>query len=730
MTPPRERPTVTTSATTELDETGVLRHQLANRLLAEGHIRTTAVENAFRTVPRHSFAPEVPTEKAYANDIIPTRHNDDGRVISSVSAPWLQADMLEAARVQPGHHVLEIGSGGYNAALLAQLVGPTGSVTTLDIDPAVTDRADQLLTEAGYDTVRVVTADAEHLPAEVVPNGGFNAIVVTVDTWDLPWIHMVTEGGRLIAPLRLHQYVWSIGFTKRDGALVSDEPLTVCGFVPMQGEGAWDTRRRTVPGRGIHLAFEDGSPLPVDRLTSAFDTAPATVHTHVTVGGQEPFADLALYLAGALPGFCRLSVDPDSENGVLNPPPRHWPGAAIVRGASLARLDTERISDGDDGNGVYELVVHGYGPAGQLAAEEMGEQVRHWQRNHRAALCPRITVRPVTGSDSVAEAHAPHVFRKKHTQVTIDWPVIPGTAALLTDDDGRYLLHLRSANKPIWRAGHWALLGGNTERGETCDEGIVRELDEEIGLAIPDLTGFVTLDTLDADGSLNNRVRVYHGTLNRPVHEIELHEGIQLRWTRLEEAAEMTMDPGAAAVLQAHQDTSRPAPSSDGTLPTVQVREPRDPLSRSIIDVYVLLRRADGRILLMERANTGYADGQFCPPSGHREHGESVVADALREVYEEVGVEVDEDALAFVHVVHHRNGDEEPRIGFFFLAESWRGEPVNREPHKCAQLLWADPTSPPANTVPYTAAALAQIANQQPFSLDGWGQSGQSPAGA
>jgi 8-oxo-dGTP diphosphatase len=38
---------------------------------------------------------------------------------------------------------------------------------------------------------------------------------------------------------------------------------------------------------------------------------------------------------------------------------------------------------------------------------------------------------------------------------------------------------------------------------------------------------------------------------------------------------------------------------------------------RSIIDVYVLLRRGDGRILLLERANTGYADGQLCPPSVH-----------------------------------------------------------------------------------------------------------------
>ncbi|MFE0037266.1 methyltransferase domain-containing protein [Streptomyces sp. NPDC059015] len=147
-----------------------------------------------------------------------------------------------------------LGSGGYNAALIAELAGPTGHVTTLDIDPAVTDRTTRFLPETGYGRIRAVTADAEHLPAEVVPDGEFNAIVVTVDTWDLPWIDALAEGGRLVAPVRLHGYHWAISFTKRDGVLHSDEPLIVCGFVAMQGDGAWHRNRRTVPGTGVHLS--------------------------------------------------------------------------------------------------------------------------------------------------------------------------------------------------------------------------------------------------------------------------------------------------------------------------------------------------------------------------------------------------------------------------------------------------------------------------------------------
>lgn len=63
---------------------------------------------------------------------------------------------------------------------------------------------------------------------------------------------------------------------------------------------------------------------------------------------------------------------------------------------------------------------------------------------------------------------------------------------------------------------------------------------------------------------------------------------------------------------------------------------------------------------------------------------------------------------AFSHVVHHRSPDGQPRIGFF-TAVLWQGEPANLEPNKCAGLHWANPARPPANTVRYTAAAVAAI---------------------
>nr|WP_274997709.1 methyltransferase domain-containing protein [Promicromonospora iranensis] len=71
------------------------------------------------------------------------------------------ARMLHQARVERGMRILEIGAGaGYNAALLAELVGPTGQVVTVDIDPVVVESARAALDTTGYtDRVTVVQAD-------------------------------------------------------------------------------------------------------------------------------------------------------------------------------------------------------------------------------------------------------------------------------------------------------------------------------------------------------------------------------------------------------------------------------------------------------------------------------------------------------------------------------------------------------------------------------------------
>src|ERR1700761_1525146 len=142
-----------------------LRAAMVDQLVADhagkGLIMRREVEAALRAVPRHEFIPGVPLEEAYRADHAVITKRAGGEVVSSVSAPWLIAEMLGQAAGAAGgglhgRRVLEIGSGGYNAALLRELVGPSGSVTTVDIDPDVTGRARACLAAAGYEGVTVV----------------------------------------------------------------------------------------------------------------------------------------------------------------------------------------------------------------------------------------------------------------------------------------------------------------------------------------------------------------------------------------------------------------------------------------------------------------------------------------------------------------------------------------------------------------------------------------------
>src|SRR5436190_10728626 len=87
---------------------------------------------------------------AYADDALVTRMTGD-IATSSISQPGLVGQMLELLALEPGMRVLEIGAGtGYNAALMAELVGPEGMVVTVDIDADVAEQAARLLAANGY----------------------------------------------------------------------------------------------------------------------------------------------------------------------------------------------------------------------------------------------------------------------------------------------------------------------------------------------------------------------------------------------------------------------------------------------------------------------------------------------------------------------------------------------------------------------------------------------------
>ncbi|MGH3903767.1 MAG: NUDIX hydrolase [Pseudonocardiaceae bacterium] len=136
------------------------------------------------------------------------------------------------------------------------------------------------------------------------------------------------------------------------------------------------------------------------------------------------------------------------------------------------------------------------------------------------------------------------------------------------------------------------------------------------------------------------------------------------------------------------------------------------------IDLHIILCNHEGCVLLGERRNTGWADGQLGLPSGHLEDGESATAGAVREVEEEIGVLIKTEDLRLVHVMHHHTNAG--RLALFFEARTWSGDVVNREPDKCACWTFIDPVQLPNNVVHYVADALRHWASSTVYAERGW----------
>ena len=124
------------------------------------------------------------------------------------------------------------------------------------------------------------------------------------------------------------------------------------------------------------------------------------------------------------------------------------------------------------------------------------------------------------------------------------------------------------------------------------------------------------------------------------------------------------------------------------------------------------------RILLLRRYNTGYADGQFSVIAGHLDGNEEVKAATIREAREEADIEINLAQLEIVGVMHRKSVDE--RIDFFLIATTWKGEIVNKEPHKCDELAWYPLDALPQNMVPYVRVAITNYEQGQWFDSFGW----------
>lgn len=110
--------------------------------------------------------------------------------------------------------------------------------------------------------------------------------------------------------------------------------------------------------------------------------------------------------------------------------------------------------------------------------------------------------------------------------------------------------------------------------------------------------------------------------------------------------------------------------------------------------VFIVIRDEADRLLLQQRANSGYLDGYYdfaC--SGHVDEGEGMWEAAVRELKEELGITAREADLKLVHI--NQSYLDRPYADFTFELREWQGTPTICEPEKCSDLDYFAPDNLP-----------------------------------
>jgi protein-L-isoaspartate(D-aspartate) O-methyltransferase len=152
---------------------------------------------AFEAFPRPGFLPEDERRRATYDGPLPI-----GRGQTS-SQPRTVEAMLRLLEVSPGQRVLDVGAGsGWTTALLAHLVGPTGEVVGVEIEPSLVafGAANLAATHQPWASIRL----AEPKVLGVPEHAPYDRILVSAEPSTLPQqlVDQLGDGGRLVIPVR------------------------------------------------------------------------------------------------------------------------------------------------------------------------------------------------------------------------------------------------------------------------------------------------------------------------------------------------------------------------------------------------------------------------------------------------------------------------------------------------------------------------------------------------
>jgi len=396
-------------------------HALVTRLKEGGYLSDPRVEAAFRAVPRHLFLPDVPLKVVYADEAIPTKRRN-GLVISSSSQPAVMAIMLDQLALQPGHRVLEIGAGtGYNAALMAHIVGNTGQVVTVDIDDDIVAAAQAHLAAAGFPAVHVVCGDGVLGSADAAP---YDRIILTVGARDIApaWIAQVRPDGRLLVPLAIQGSIQKlVAFERVDDHLASVS-VRDGGFMPLRGSDAGPRIEVALgPDTGLVLGLGQPHAVEADTMYQALTGPHTDTPVPVRAAANALWTGFNLWLATHESAMCTLAAVGDVMARDLVP--------AVFGSGALYRSTLGLLADttlcvlarpADAGSSVDALSVRRFGPHADLTQRLIGH-LEAWEAVGRPTTTG-LRIRAYPQDTPYAPSSAEVVVAKHHSQLILDWP--------------------------------------------------------------------------------------------------------------------------------------------------------------------------------------------------------------------------------------------------------------------------------------------------------------------
>lgn len=187
------------------------------------------VLEAMLRVPRHRFVRGDLKKVAYIDTPL------DIGLDQTISAPHMVAVMCDLLELSEGQKVLEVGTGsGYNAAVMAELVGKSGHIYTVERLESLVDFAKENLKRAGYENVTVLHEDGSIGCQKYAP---YDRISVTCAAPEVPkpLVEQLKPGGIMAIPVG--DYFQELILVKKDeNGRVTKKTKGGVVFVPLIGK--------------------------------------------------------------------------------------------------------------------------------------------------------------------------------------------------------------------------------------------------------------------------------------------------------------------------------------------------------------------------------------------------------------------------------------------------------------------------------------------------------------